>query len=253
MGKQPCDLLIFLAGIYGPKGVDVPDPIQTICTRWGNDPFSYGSYSHVRVQSSGRDYDILAESIGNRLFFAGEATTRQYPATMHGAYLSGLREASHILRATRGRQNYFRRSVQRNVGPSIDQLGDLFKRPDLVFGKFSFVFNPLTEDPKSLGLLRITFDNCTDDMRKVLEKSCDPQSNQSLQLYAALSREQVHELQMVTGEDESKLVYLINNIGLKPMGANALGITYSSLVTSISNARKGRSRYRISVPLLNIV
>ncbi|MBA0843904.1 hypothetical protein Goarm_001052 [Gossypium armourianum] len=242
-----------LRGIYGPKGVDVPDPIQTICTRWGNDPFSYGSYSHVRVQSSGRDYDILAESIGNRLFFAGEATTRQYPATMHGAYLSGLREASRILRATRGRQNYFRRSVQRNVGPSSDQLGDLFKMPDLVFGKFSFVFNPLTEDPKSLGLLRITFDNCTDDMRKVLEKSCDPQSNQSLQLYAALSREQAHELQMVTGEDESKLVYLINNIGLKLMGANALGITYNSLVTSISSARKGRSRYRISAPLLNTV
>ncbi|KAL4324603.1 hypothetical protein GQ457_11G013280 [Hibiscus cannabinus] len=58
-----------LRGIYGPKGVDVPDPIQTICTRWGNDPLSFGSYSHVRVQSSGRDYDILAESVGNRLFF----------------------------------------------------------------------------------------------------------------------------------------------------------------------------------------
>ncbi|KAK8542715.1 hypothetical protein V6N13_136729 [Hibiscus sabdariffa] len=229
-----------LRGIYGPKGVDVPDPIQTICTRWGNDPLSFGSYSHVRVQSSGRDYDILAESVGNRLFFAGEATTWQYPATMHGAYLSGLREASRILRATRGRQNYFRRSVQRIVGPSSDHLADLFKWPDLACGKFSFVFNPLTEDPKLLGLLRITFDNCKDDMRKVLEKSCDPLSNQPLQLYTMLYREQAHELQMVTGEEESKLVYLINDIGLKLMGANAVGITYNSLVTSISNARRGR-------------
>ncbi|KAK8591561.1 hypothetical protein V6N13_031601 [Hibiscus sabdariffa] len=176
-----------LRGIYGPKGVDVPDPIQTICTRWGNDPLSFGSYSHVRPQ------------LGN----------------IHGAYLSGLREASHILRATRGRQNYFRRSVQRIVGPSSDHLADLFKWPDLACGKFSFVFNPLTEDPKSLGLLRITFDNCKDDMRKVLEKSCDPLSNQPLQLYTTLSREQAHELQMVTGEEESKLVYLINDIGLK--------------------------------------
>ncbi|KAL4323135.1 hypothetical protein GQ457_11G013290 [Hibiscus cannabinus] len=77
-------------------------------------------------------------------------------------------------------------------------------------------------------------------MRKVLEKSCDPLSNQPLQLYTTLSRKQAHELQMVTGEEESKLVYLINDIGLKLMGANAVGIMYNSLVTSISNARRGR-------------
>ncbi|KAE8702266.1 Lysine-specific histone demethylase 1-like protein 2 [Hibiscus syriacus] len=198
------------------------------------------------------DYDILAESIGNRLFFAGEATTLQYPATMHGAYLSGLRDASRILCATRGHQNYFRRFAQRNFGPNNDHLASLLKWPDLVCGKFSFVFNPLTEDPKSLGLLRITFDNCKDDMRNVLEKSCDPLSNQPLQLHTTLSHEQAHELQMVTGEEESKWVYLIKNIGSKLMGANAVGITYNTLVTSISNARRGRGgRCHISAPLLN--
>ncbi|OMO80408.1 Amine oxidase [Corchorus capsularis] len=236
-----------LRGIYGPKGVAVPDPIQTICTRWGNDPLSYGSYSHVRVQSSGGDYDILAESVGNRVFFAGEATTRQYPATMHGAYLSGLREASRILRATRGSQNN-RRSVQRNIGVSNDVLMDLFKRPDLTFGKFSFVLNPLTEEPKSLGLLRVTFDSVKDEMRKVLESSCGAVSNQPLQLYTTLSREQVHELEILTGEDETKLVYLIKNLGLKLMGANAFGNKANALVTSIANARRGRGRNRISAP-----
>ncbi|CAH1449900.1 unnamed protein product [Lactuca virosa] len=88
-------VLNVLKGIYGPKGIEVPNPIQSICTKWGNDPLSCGSYSHVRVHSSGSDYDILAENVGNRLFFAGEATNRQHPATMHGAYLSGLREASY--------------------------------------------------------------------------------------------------------------------------------------------------------------
>ncbi|GLJ53847.1 hypothetical protein SUGI_1149590 [Cryptomeria japonica] len=67
-------------------------------TRWGSDPFSLGSYSHVAVGASGRDdYDILAESMGDgRVFFAGEATNRHYPATIHGAFLSGLREAANI-------------------------------------------------------------------------------------------------------------------------------------------------------------
>ena len=52
-----------------------------------------GSYSSVGVGSlGGEDYDIMAESIGDRLFFAGEHTTRKYPATMHGAFFTGLRE-----------------------------------------------------------------------------------------------------------------------------------------------------------------
>ena len=66
-----------------------------MATRWGNDEMALGSYSSIPVGSlGGEDYDLLAESTG-RLFFAGEATTKQYPATMHGAFSSGLREVSH--------------------------------------------------------------------------------------------------------------------------------------------------------------
>ena len=51
-----------------------------------------GSYSSISVGSlGGEDYDVMAESVG-RVFFAGEATTKQYPATMHGAFVTGLRE-----------------------------------------------------------------------------------------------------------------------------------------------------------------
>ena len=58
---------------------------------------AYGSYSSVAVGSlGGEDYDIMAESLGSRVFFAGEATTRKYPATMHGALMSGLREAGNV-------------------------------------------------------------------------------------------------------------------------------------------------------------
>lgn len=58
----------------------------------------HGSYSSVGVGSTGtEDYDIMAESIGDRLFFAGEGTTRKFPATMHGAFVSGLREVSQVM------------------------------------------------------------------------------------------------------------------------------------------------------------
>jgi len=35
--------------------------------------------------------------VGDRLFFAGEATIKEYYATVHGAYLSGVREARRII------------------------------------------------------------------------------------------------------------------------------------------------------------
>ncbi|KAJ0546023.1 putative amine oxidase [Helianthus annuus] len=46
-------ILQILRGIYEPQGIEVPEPIQTVCTRWGSDPFSLGSYSNVAVGSSG--------------------------------------------------------------------------------------------------------------------------------------------------------------------------------------------------------
>jgi monoamine oxidase len=42
-------------------------------------------------------FDVLAESIKDRLFFAGEHTEADYFSTVHGAYLSGLREAQKII------------------------------------------------------------------------------------------------------------------------------------------------------------
>lgn len=77
-------------------GEDLPEPEGLLVTRWGKDPFSLGAYSHLPPFSSGEDYDRLAAPVDGVLFFAGEATSRKYPATVHGAYLSGLRAAGEM-------------------------------------------------------------------------------------------------------------------------------------------------------------
>lgn len=77
-------------------GAEVPDPTDALITRWAADPFSLGSYSYLPVGATPADYDALATPLAGRLFFAGEATHRHYPATVHGAFLSGLREAERI-------------------------------------------------------------------------------------------------------------------------------------------------------------
>lgn len=73
----------------------VPTPLETIVTRWGSDRFARGTYSFVAAEAEAGDYDVLARPLDN-LFFAGEATCGSHPATVHGAYLSGLRAASEV-------------------------------------------------------------------------------------------------------------------------------------------------------------
>jgi monoamine oxidase len=79
----------------------VPAPLETIVTRWGSDRFARGTYSFVAAEAEPQDYDVLARSLGN-VYFAGEATCGTHPATVHGAYLSGLRAASEVLEAIIG-------------------------------------------------------------------------------------------------------------------------------------------------------
>ncbi len=88
-----------LRAMYGP---DIPAPDAALLSRWGRDRFAGGSYSHLRPGATGADLDALAAPIDDRLYFAGEATHRHHPATVHGAYLSGLAAADAIVRA-RGR------------------------------------------------------------------------------------------------------------------------------------------------------
>lgn len=88
------EILAHLKDIYG---TSVPAPTAILRTKWNAHPYSFGSYSYTAVGTEMDQFEILAEAIDDRLFFAGEHTEVDYFSTVHGAYLSGVREAGKIL------------------------------------------------------------------------------------------------------------------------------------------------------------
>jgi len=88
-----------LRNVFGPH--NVPPPVESLVTRWGSDRFARGTYSFVAAEARPCDYDLIAAPISN-LFFAGEATIATHPATVHGAYLSGLRAAHEVFQSMVG-------------------------------------------------------------------------------------------------------------------------------------------------------
>lgn len=216
-------VLGILKDIFNPKGIVVPDPVQAACTRWGKDHFAYGSYSYVAVGSSGDDYDILAESVGDgRLFFAGEATSKQYPATMHGAFLSGMREAANILRVAR-RKSPMPVDASKGITQENDDLSKLFLKPDLTFGSFSALFDPKLNDPDSNSLLRVKIGGAV-------------MGSGSLYLYAMLSKKWVIELSQVEG-DENRMRMLNRNFGVSLVGRKGLSGAAESFIANIKLSR----------------
>ena len=88
------EIMVHLKGIYGNT---IPNPTSFLRTKWGQNINSYGAYSYPTNNSTTADFDTLANEVNNKLFFAGEHTERNYRGSVHGAYLSGLREADKII------------------------------------------------------------------------------------------------------------------------------------------------------------
>lgn len=85
-----------LAVLESALGGTVPAPIAAQVTRWRSDPYCRGSYSFPALGQGLEDFDTLAAPVGERLLFAGEATSRSTFGTVHGAVLSALREAQRL-------------------------------------------------------------------------------------------------------------------------------------------------------------
>lgn len=75
--------------------------VASTATSWASDPWSLGSYSAARPGGH-HERRRLAEPVGDHLRFAGEATLDDAFATVHGAWLSGVREADAVAASLTG-------------------------------------------------------------------------------------------------------------------------------------------------------
>ena len=76
----------------------VPDPVDFFVTRWLSDPWTKGSFAFERVGTRPRDWALVAQPLGDRVFFAGEATDRENYGTVEAGLLSGERAARLVHR-----------------------------------------------------------------------------------------------------------------------------------------------------------
>jgi len=234
-----------LTTIFEPRGVKVVKPLKCVCTRWSGDPYARGSYSHVQVGAMGEDYDVLAEAVGERLFFAGEATWRKHPATMHGAFLSGMRAASQVSEALhpeairRDRLQVLAIAKGRNSGWEEDlsytiamRLAQVFKDPDEVHGCVSIIFHPTSEDEESATLVRVAL--------KELFATAASDFNLGMgdmPFYFTLPRKVVRKLRGETA-DKEKLRYLISDAGVRFLGRRGLSVAGEEVLKLAMEKRK---------------
>ena len=70
--------------------------VASRATAWASDIRIGGGYSAARPGAADLRAE-LAAPLGSRVFFAGEATSRAFYSTAHGAYLSGIAAARQAM------------------------------------------------------------------------------------------------------------------------------------------------------------
>ena len=77
-------------------------PEAMVFPRWLSDPWSRGGYSYPAIGSAPEDREVHARPLGNRVFFAGEATEPVEYGTVHAALWSAEQAAEAIFAVATG-------------------------------------------------------------------------------------------------------------------------------------------------------
>jgi hypothetical protein len=54
---------------------------RAVCSQWCSDPDTSGAYSYLRIGGTPAHREVLGTEVLPRMWFAGEATSVEYPAT----------------------------------------------------------------------------------------------------------------------------------------------------------------------------
>ena len=87
-----------------PDKFTLDDVVDTYFTNWAESSVSYGAWFEFSIGSTPADYLRLIQPVGN-LIIGGEMTCKRYYGYVHGAMVSGERDANRIL-AKLGRPAY---------------------------------------------------------------------------------------------------------------------------------------------------
>jgi monoamine oxidase len=100
-GGPPAFLDFAVAELTGLLGSDFACRVNLLRVHgWRADPFARGSYSYA-LPDRADCRATLAAPVEDRLFFAGEACSRNDFSTAHGAYLTGIAAADQAIAARR--------------------------------------------------------------------------------------------------------------------------------------------------------
>ncbi|MEL6990767.1 MAG: FAD-dependent oxidoreductase, partial [Pseudomonadota bacterium] len=76
----------------------IPRPVAYRRTRWGKDPYALCSYSTLQKGATAKDRKRIRKPLGDVVFFAGEHVSKDFPAMVHGALVTGRDAATKILK-----------------------------------------------------------------------------------------------------------------------------------------------------------
>jgi monoamine oxidase len=84
--------------LRGMFGETIPLPVEIKRTYWHTNKFSLGAYPHLKPGATLDACETIAQPLQNKIYFAGDATSKQYMATAHGAYISGISAANALIK-----------------------------------------------------------------------------------------------------------------------------------------------------------
>ncbi|KAI8065116.1 hypothetical protein BC940DRAFT_356663 [Gongronella butleri] len=88
------ELMTTLRKMYGD---DIPEPTDMVFPRWHSNPLFRGSYSNWPIGELDQHHLNMKAPLNNRVFFGGEAMSKEYFGYLQGGWISGEEAAINVI------------------------------------------------------------------------------------------------------------------------------------------------------------